>query len=42
METSHPDGIDVNVRCLDGDALSRFSVAPFGGSEWKANVDKIR
>src|SRR6476661_8928340 len=23
---SHPNGIDVNVRCLDGDALARFTV----------------
>jgi hypothetical protein len=39
---SHPDGVDVNVRCLDGDALARFTVTPFEGAEWEANVDKIR
>ena len=39
---SHPDGIDVNVRCLDGDAPSRFRVEPFDGANWEANVDKIR
>lgn len=39
---SHPDRIDVNVRCLDGDAASRFSVTPFDGANWEANVDAIR
>jgi len=39
---SHPDGVDVNVRCLDGDAASQFTVEPFDGREWEANVDKIR
>lgn len=39
---SHPDGVDVNVRCLDGDALSRFRVEPFDGAHWEENVDRIR
>jgi hypothetical protein len=39
---SHPDGVDVNVRCLDGDAASRFTIEPFDGKEWDANVDRIR
>jgi hypothetical protein len=39
---SHPDGVDVNVRCLDDDAAARFTVTPFDGAEWEANVDKIR
>jgi hypothetical protein len=39
---SHPDGVDVNVRCLDGDALARFTVTPFDGAEWEANVETIR
>ena|SRR5437870_11928268 len=39
---SHPDGVDVNVRCLDGDAMSRFRVSPFDGANWEANVDRIR
>ena len=39
---SHPDGVDVNVRCLDGDAMKRFTVTPFEGADWEANVDKIR
>lgn len=39
---SHPDGVDVNVRCLDGDAPGRFSVAPFDGRDWEASVEAIR
>ncbi len=39
---SHPDGIDVNVRCLDSGAMSRFVIEPFDGARWEENVDKIR
>lgn len=39
---SHPDGIDVNVRCLDDDGMARFSIAPFDGANWEKNVDAIR
>jgi hypothetical protein len=39
---SHPDGVDVNVRCLDGDALARFRIEPFDGANWEASVDAIR
>lgn len=39
---SHPDGVDVNVRCLDGDAAARFTVTPFDGRDWEASVDAIR
>ena len=38
---SHPDGVDVNVRCLDGDALIRFSMRSFDGRNWEAAVDSI-
>jgi hypothetical protein len=39
---SHPDGVDVNVRCLDDDAAARFAIEPFHGKEWEANVASIR
>jgi hypothetical protein len=39
---SHPDQVDVNVRCLDGDALDRFAIEPFDGRNWEANVAGIR
>ncbi|MBZ8183031.1 GFA family protein [Oscillatoria salina] len=39
---SHPDAYDVNIRCLDGDLLSRFEIEFFDGAHWEANVEKIR
>jgi hypothetical protein len=39
---SHPDGVDVNVRCLDGDAVTRFTLVPFDGKHWEENVETIR
>jgi hypothetical protein len=38
---SHPDGVDVNVRCLD-EGPGRFAVVPFDGRNWEANADSIR
>lgn len=38
---SHPDGIDVNVRCLDGNAIERFTVTPFDGRHWEENVASL-
>lgn len=38
---SHPDAIDVNVRCLNGDVLSRFRVEPFDGANWEQNVESL-
>jgi enoyl-CoA hydratase len=39
---SHPNGVDVNVRCLDGDAIDRFSIEAFNGQRWEDNIDTIR
>jgi hypothetical protein len=39
---SHPDWIDVNVRCLDGNALSDFEIVPFDGANWEENIHKLR
>ncbi|HAG80725.1 MAG TPA: aldehyde-activating protein [Cyanobacteria bacterium UBA12227] len=38
---SHPNGIDVNVRCLDGNVLSQFQIVPFDGANWEENIDKL-
>ena len=38
---SHPDQVDVNVRCLDGDPLAEFSIEPFDGRNWEASVGSI-
>ena len=39
---SHPDGVDVNLRCLDGDVAAEFAVTTFDGADWEQNVDGIR
>ncbi len=39
---SHPDQVDVNVRCLDGDLLARFSITPFDGENWEASAPEIQ
>jgi hypothetical protein len=38
---SHPDGYDINVRCLDGDLPGRFQLTPFDGRHWEDNVGRI-
>jgi hypothetical protein len=32
---SHPNKIDVNVRCLAGVDLSSLTIHPFNGREWE-------
>lgn len=42
---SHPDRIDVNVRCLDEalvEGLGRWTIEAFDGRNWEANVGRIR
>ncbi|AFY77954.1 hypothetical protein Ple7327_2673 [Pleurocapsa sp. PCC 7327] len=39
---SHPNWIDVNVRCLDGDVLAKFKLQPFDGADWEENIDKLQ
>ena len=31
---SHPDGVSVNARCLDGVAVESMTVLPFDGRNW--------
>ncbi|WP_019498487.1 GFA family protein [Pseudanabaena sp. PCC 6802] len=38
---SHPDSFDVNVRCLDGDAISLFRIVPFDGKNWEQNIHQL-
>jgi hypothetical protein len=35
---SHPDRIDVNVRCLDGVDLAALRIEPFDGRRWEESV----
>ena len=38
---SHPDGISVNVRCLDPESVEAVRVTPFDGRNWEQNVAKL-
>ena len=38
---SHPDHVDVNVRCLDGVDLTAVRIVPFNGQSWEDNVGSI-
>ena len=39
---SHPEHFDVNVRCLDSDAIQDFQILPFDGVNWEQNVHLLR
>jgi len=32
---SHPDGVSVNVRCIDSATIESMSVIPFNGRQWE-------
>ena len=38
---SHPDGISVNVRCLDPNTIASTTVKPFDGQNWEQNIHKL-
>ncbi|MDJ0709889.1 MAG: GFA family protein [Woeseiaceae bacterium] len=38
---SHPDGVSVNVRCIDPDTIERVDVTLFDGRNWEQNVAKL-
>lgn len=38
---SHPDGISVNVNCLDQDTIRSVVETPFDGENWEQNIDKL-
>lgn len=38
---SNPDGIDVNVRCIDPGTIAKLTVAPFDGRDWEASAGAI-
>jgi hypothetical protein len=39
---SHPDGISVNVRCIDSDTIESMSVKPFDGRDWEKGRSEYR
>lgn len=38
---SHPDGVSVNVHCLDRDNIQSIEITPFDGRNWEQNVSKL-
>lgn len=38
---SHPDGVSVNVRCLEGVDLAGVRAVPFDGQNWEAAREKL-
>ena len=32
---SHPDGVSVNVRCIESDTIESMTVVPFDGRHWE-------
>lgn len=39
---SHPNGISVNVRCLDDSTINSISIEQFDGKNWEQNIDKLQ
>ena len=39
---SHPNMVDINIRCLDEDLEERFTIRQFDGKNWSENVEQIR
>ena len=38
---SHPDGISVNVRCIDPETVASVNVTPFDGRNWEQNISQL-
>ncbi len=38
---SHPDGISINVNCLDQSGIQSLTVTPFDGENWGKNVHQL-
>lgn len=38
---SHPDGVSVNVHCLDSGTVEAVNIADFDGANWEKNISKL-
>ena len=38
---SHPDGISVNLRCIDEGTLGNVDLSTFDGRNWEQNISKL-
>lgn len=41
LPRSHPDGVSVNVNCLDPSTISGMTVTPFDGENWEDAIDGL-
>ncbi len=39
---SHPDGVSVNVRCLDEATIRSVHITPFDGKNWEQNIGTLK
>jgi hypothetical protein len=39
---SHPDGVSVNLRCLDPGTVEDMTVTAFDGRHWEENADRFK
>jgi hypothetical protein len=39
---SHPDGVSVNARCIDGVSIDSLSITPFDGRHWESARAHLR
>ena len=38
---SHPEGISVNVRCIDPGTIESLTLTPFDGRNWEQNISQL-
>lgn len=38
---SHPNGVTVNVRCIDTETIAGIDITPFDGQNWEKNVSGL-
>lgn len=38
---SNPDGVDINVRCLDRSTIKEIQIEPFDGQNWEAHAHSL-
>ena len=38
---SHPDGISVNVNCLQQETITSLTIEPFDGRNWEQNISQL-
>lgn len=39
---SHPNGVSVNMRCLDDSTIKSFKIDYFDGKNWEENIHKLK